>query len=450
MAWNPMVLDKIKEEYRFDASLKTLKTGRLIAFAAVIVIAYFAYIDVNLLQLEHCLHWRFVGWIGFAIFLLGSFTFLKQHTNLIIPFYSVALAGLLVMMTGIVYHIFVVGGTPEQKVAIIVGFMSVWFLVALISFGAGKMILYSSGLILLILIYVLNQTDEPDKGFLLSIILVGIFANIIIYIQEKNEFQKFQFIKELELNKNTLSNQKSELEILNKELESFNYSISHDLRTPLRIANSYAQLLDKKLSKNKDEETEEYLNFITGGIRKMNDLINDLLNLSKIGKKILNSEKIDTKSLVEEVVHMNLSQYKNKDVELIFEELPTVIADKVLITQVFSNLIGNAFKYTSKKEKAIIEIGSYFKKEFVVFYVKDNGAGFNMNYYDKLFQVFKRLHDETEFEGTGIGLAIVDRIIKYHSGTIWAQSEEGKGATFFFTLPKEARKIKHAEPVQST
>lgn len=445
MAWNPMTLDRVKEEYYIDSSVKTLRTGKLIAIAAVIVIAYFAYIDINMLQLSNALRWRLIGWISFAVFLLGSYTYFQSNLNLVIPFYAVALSSLLLMMTGIVFEVFAAGGSQYQKMAVIVGFMSTWFIVAFIAMGARRIVFYFSSVILIVLLYILSQTAVVDRGFLLSIILVGIFANIIIYIQEKNDYEKFEFIKELEENKNRLSKQKNELEILNKELESFNYSISHDLRTPLRIANSYAQLLDNKLAGSKDEDIEEYLHFITGGIRKMNDLINDLLNLSKVGKKILNPEKVDTKALVDELVKINLTQYKNRDIELVFEELPVVTADKVLITQVFSNLISNAFKYTNKEKKAVIEIGSYYKNEYVVFYVKDNGAGFNMNYYEKLFKVFQRLHDDNEFEGTGVGLAIVDRIVKYHSGTIWAQGEEGKGASFFFSLPKEVKKRQYSE-----
>ena len=168
----------------------------------------------------------------------------------------------------------------------------------------------------------------------------------------------------------------------------------------------------------------------------MNDLINDLLNLSKIGKKLLKLEVVETKSIIEEIVKINLAQNKNRKIDIKISDIPDVTADKTLITQVFSNLIGNAFKYTSKKPKAVIEIGSYIKNGTIVMFVKDNGAGFNMAFQDKLFKAFKRLHDESEFEGTGVGLAIVDRIIKYHSGNIWAEGEEEKGATFYFSLPK--------------
>ena len=450
MSWNSKVVDKVKEEYSFEAALKTLKTGRLIAASGVLVVAFFAYNDVNILNLKDTLPWRMVGIGGFALFLIGSFTFLRKKIKLIVPFYAFAHACLLTMMTGMVHNIFILDGTPPQKVAVIVGFMSVWFLIALVAMGARKLVAYFSVLVLIVLLFIGSKAESSDAGFIYSILLVGIFANIMMYLQDKGEYEKFQFIKELEINKNTLSNQKSELEILNRELESFNYSISHDLRTPLRTANSFAQLLEQKLQHSTDQETKEYINYITGGIRKMNDLINDLLNLSKVGKKILNHESIDTKTMIEEVVSANLLKYQNRDIEIVMNDLPSVLADRVLLTQVFSNLIGNAFKYTEKKEKAIIEIGSYEKNNYNVFFVKDNGAGFNMNFYDKLFQVFKRLHDDTEFEGTGIGLAIADRIVKYHSGTIWAQSEEGEGATFFFTLPKEARKIKKEMEAVST
>ena len=277
MSWNTRVMDKIKEEYRFETSLKTLRSGKLIAAAGVIVVAYFAYMDYSMLDLYNCLHWRALSWVGFAIFLLGSFTFLRKNLKLIIPFYAIALSGVLVMMTGMIHSIFVLNGTQDQKVAVIVGFMSVWFILALIGIGARKYLLLTSIAIFVPLIYTFTQIAEQDKGFIISIILVGIFSNIMMYLQEKGDYERFQFIRRLEINKNTLSNQKSELEILNKELESFNYSISHDLRTPLRIANSYAQLLERNLEHTKEEDTKEYLDFITSSIRKMSHLINDLL-----------------------------------------------------------------------------------------------------------------------------------------------------------------------------
>jgi two-component system sensor kinase len=427
----------IKKEYLQESAAKTLRTGQLVALSAIVVIAYFAYLDQAVLQLHDSLHWRLIGWIGFAIFAIGSYTFLKTYKRAIIPLYTVAIACLLIMMTGMTSYIFTTNGTQEQKVAVIVGFMSVWFLVSLIAFGSRKYVLMFSVPILVFLFLTSSQDASIDQGLIMSVILVGIFANIIIYLQEKNEFQKFQFIKELEFNKNTLAKQKNELEILNRELESFNYSISHDLRTPLRIANSFAQLLEQKLDADNDEETQEYLDHITGNVRKMHDLINDLLNLSKVGKKILRFESINTQELIDEIVRTNHSQHKNRDIQVNIADVPDIYADRTLITQVFGNLINNAFKYTSKRKKAIIEIGAYSKNGNQIFFVKDNGAGFNMSYQDKLFKAFKRLHDDTEFEGTGVGLAIVDRIIKYHAGQIWAEGEIDKGATFYFSLPEQ-------------
>ena len=321
------MLEIIKKDYLLETSAKTLKTGQLVTLAGAIVIAYFAYLDISVLKLENCMHWRAIGGLGLATFAFGSYTFLKQYPKAIVPLYTISLASILVMMTGMTHYIFTSGGNQEQKVGVIVGFMSVWFLISLMALGSRKNILIFSGIIIVALLYTLSQSTINDRGLILSVILVGIFANIIIYLQEKNEFQKFQFIKELELNKNTLSQQKNELEILNRELESFNYSISHDLRTPLRIANSFAQLLDQKLEKEQDEETKEYIDYITGNVRKMNDLINDLLNLSKIGKKILKFESIDPQPLVEEIVEANRGQHKNRKVKVDIENLPQITAE---------------------------------------------------------------------------------------------------------------------------
>lgn len=226
----------------------------------------------------------------------------------------------------------------------------------------------------------------------------------------------------------------AELEEANRGLESFSYSVSHDLRAPLRIISGYSGLLHKKYTEALPTEAKEFITNIKENARHMGQLIDDLLNLSRLGRQDLSKTKVDMNAAVATV----MKELKSADGKIngsvrIYDIKPT-IADDGLIKQVWANLISNAIKYSGKKTKPIIEVGSYNKAGNTTYYVKDNGAGFDMKHADKLFKAFQRLHDKSQFEGSGIGLAIVHSIITKHGGKIWAEGKEGKGATFFFTL----------------
>jgi len=224
-----------------------------------------------------------------------------------------------------------------------------------------------------------------------------------------------------------------ELITVNKELEAFTYSVSHDLRAPLRAINGYAKIIQEDYSPVLDVDGMSSLAAIMNNSRKMGELIDDLLAFSRLGRKVVESSEINMSSLVtsvrEEEMHGNTS-----DIEFIIKELLPAQGQQALIKQVWINLISNAIKYSHHKPKTIIEIGSYMKDYRVAYYVKDNGAGFDMQYYDKLFGVFQRLHSQEEFEGTGIGLAIVKKIINRHNGNVWAESKLNEGACFSFSL----------------
>ena len=224
-----------------------------------------------------------------------------------------------------------------------------------------------------------------------------------------------------------------ELYAANKELESFSYSVSHDLRAPLRAINGYSQILLEDYENKLDEEGKKLLSRVVFNTNKMGQLIDDLLEFSRLGKKALNKAEIDLDIMVKEIVDEQLQTNKFPHA-IIAGQLGIAIADEGTIRLVFQNLLLNAFKYSSKKENPVIEIGVIETDKGNAYFVKDNGAGFDMTYYDKLFGVFQRLHRQEEFEGTGVGLAIVQRIILRHSGQVWAESEVDKGATFYFTL----------------
>ncbi|MFZ4591699.1 MAG: PAS domain-containing sensor histidine kinase, partial [Ignavibacteria bacterium] len=227
----------------------------------------------------------------------------------------------------------------------------------------------------------------------------------------------------------------AELERANKELESFSYSISHDLRAPLRHISGFAELLIDQNSPHLNEAGVRYLHIISKASVDMGNLIDSLLIFSRLSRAEVKQTNINSRNLVNRVIDTFNDEISARDVEINISELPDINGDTILINQVWVNLISNAVKYTRNKEKAVIEIGGKTENGGTVFYIKDNGAGFNMKYADKLFGVFQRLHKEKEFEGIGIGLANVSRIVTRHKGKCWAESEVGKGAAFFFSIP---------------
>ncbi len=227
----------------------------------------------------------------------------------------------------------------------------------------------------------------------------------------------------------------SQLESANKELEAFSYSVSHDLRAPLRHICGFVDLLIKNNTIQLNESGIRYLNIISESSNEMGNLIDALLTFSRLGRSELQGTKINTKTIVNHVLKSFTSELEGRNVEIKIAELPDSWGDENLLNQVWINLISNALKYSRNLDKAIIEIGGKMKGEKAIFYVKDNGVGFDMKYADKLFGVFQRLHKAKDFEGIGIGLANVNRIVMRHGGNCWAESEIGKGATFFFSIP---------------
>jgi len=228
----------------------------------------------------------------------------------------------------------------------------------------------------------------------------------------------------------------AQLEASNKELEAFSYSVSHDLRAPLRHINGYVDLLSERYNNQLPERAVHYLTNITNASKQMGTLIDDLLQFSRTGRKEVHKEKTDMNKLLTEVLEAIKPDTTNRNINWNIEPLPQVFVDYALLKQVWMNLLDNAVKYTSNKPTAEISIGYYEEKKYYVFYIRDNGVGFNMKYAHKLFGVFQRLHSQTEFEGTGIGLANVQRIILKHNGHIRAEAEPDKGASFYFSLPK--------------
>jgi PAS domain S-box-containing protein len=226
----------------------------------------------------------------------------------------------------------------------------------------------------------------------------------------------------------------AQLEAAIKEMEAFSYSISHDLRAPLRAMNGYSSILLQDHAAQLTPEAARYLTIIRDNARQMSDLIEDLLAFSRLSRQPVNKQTIATTDLVRQTLDSLNEEQAGRQVEILMGELPVCQGDPALLRQVWANLLSNALKFTRGRTRARIEIGCMEQDSEPVYYVRDNGVGFDMQYAGKLFGVFQRLHRTEEYEGTGVGLAIVQRIIHRHGGRVWAEAEPGVGATFCFTL----------------
>ena len=261
-------------------------------------------------------------------------------------------------------------------------------------------------------------------------------------ISESKKLEEKQAVAErniLELNidlEKKILERTTQLQQVNEELESFSYSVSHDLRAPLRAINGFTQVLAGDYRDRLDEDANSLLDEIISNSIRMGQLIDNLLEFSRLGKHAIIMVPIDAAQLVNSVVAELKRLEQDRNISVTLKDLGIVRGDKTMLRQVFINLVSNAFKYTSKKPEASIEIGSYDESSETVFYIKDNGAGFDMRYYDKLFGVFQRLHSSFEFDGTGVGLAIIHKIITKHGGRVWAEAKVDEGACFYFSLPQ--------------
>ncbi|GCC50480.1 hypothetical protein SanaruYs_06950 [Chryseotalea sanaruensis] len=253
------------------------------------------------------------------------------------------------------------------------------------------------------------------------------------------EYYTVQFITDItqrNADEEKLLAQKQELEIVNQQLKSFSYSVSHDLRSPLRAVGGYAEMLAEDYSTRLDEEANRLLRNIRSNAKRMGTLIDDLLTFSRLGRKEVHKRMINMNQIAEAAL-AEVSESLTHQAKVTIEALPEVMADQSLMRHVLTNLVSNAIKYSSKCTEPIVKISFTQDENDFIFCVSDNGVGFDMKYVNKLFGVFQRLHLDSEFEGTGVGLAIVYRIIQKHGGTIRAEAKVGAGAAFYFTLPLE-------------
>lgn len=285
----------------------------------------------------------------------------------------------------------------------------------------------SDGILRIVLVNArrMNLSDDAAHGDKAAILLT------VTDVTARKRYE--QRIKELNDDLEAKVQQVSEI---NRELESFSYSVSHDLRAPLRHIAGFSDKLGAHIADLADDKSRHYLGVIGDAARRMSGLIEDLLEYSRLGRNAFRVEPVNMNALVAEVSAMFQSSNEDRLIDWQIAELPIVIGDESMLRRVWQNLISNAIKYTSRREHALIEIGLAESAAEIVFFVRDNGSGFDMAYAGKLFGVFQRLHKPSEFPGTGIGLANVRRIIIRHGGRTWAEAEPDKGTTIFFSLPR--------------
>jgi signal transduction histidine kinase len=272
--------------------------------------------------------------------------------------------------------------------------------------------------------YEAGAVDFISKPFVPEILLSKIKIFLDLY-QQRHVLETF--VKQL-------NSANQQLELVNQELETLSYSISHDLRAPLRAIDGFSRILVESLDENINPESRRYLETVRDNVRQMNGLIDGLLQFSRLAFQPFANRKIEMKELAHHVIDDLLTVQPERRVEVSLGDLPPAWGDPLFIKQVFENLIRNAFKFSRNRETMRLEIGFQARGEQTVYFVRDNGVGFDMRYAEKLFGVFQRLHSEAEFEGTGVGLANVRRIILRHGGEVWAEAKVDQGATFYFTL----------------
>lgn len=253
-------------------------------------------------------------------------------------------------------------------------------------------------------------------------------------LQEENA-ERIRVAAEISALNTELEQKNKDLTAANADLEMFAQSISHDLRMPLRHIHAYADLLEQSIAGKLSTEELHFMKSIQQASVRMSKLIDALLAFSRIGRASMRMQAIDMDDLVRDTLTQLQPEVMSRHIDWNMRELPAVTGDPDLLRQVWINLLANAVKYTRPRDPALIEIGSVAEEKEIVFHVRDNGVGFNMEYADKLFSVFQRLHTDAEFEGTGVGLANVKRIVQRHGGRTWAESRVGEGATIYFSLP---------------
>jgi len=279
---------------------------------------------------------------------------------------------------------------------------------------------------------VLNVPPNEDYFLLLMLIIVVVLVAILA--------ERIEKVRKLNELNQKLKVQTDKLEDANQELEAFAYSVSHDLRVPLRAIDGFSRILVEDYEDKLDDEGVRLLTIVRDNTSKMGHLIDDILLLSRASRQEMKLNELDMAALAKSVYNEFQTDVEGRNIQFTVGDLPHAYGDRAMLGQVFQNLIGNSIKFTRNQDPAIIEVGSKLDDKEVIYYVKDNGAGFDMKYINKLFGLFQRLHSPEEFEGTGVGLSIVQRVVRRHGGRVWGEGSVDGGATIYFTLPQDKPK----------
>lgn len=426
-----------KDRYLKEVGTKTLRVGTYSAPIVILASAYFWYTDINELGLEHTFVFRALGFIGGLIFFLAYLRPTKpQHIFLV---YSIMLSFGIIMMHGIVFQVFSLSESSSiQQYGSILGSIMAWMAMSLIAQGVRFiMVIIGSIIVSTHLLIMIWYPPAEAGGMVITLFFFAAFGMVLMFMQERQERNKAVVVYELEEREEEVRQQREALQRANENLKGFNYTVSHDLKGPVRRAYSYAQVLESQLEKQAVELKGDYIQRIKNNLKRGYGIIEDLMMLSRVGEAAIDWDKLNLDELID-TIWQEQTEALDDSRKILFQKanLGSIYGDKKLLWHVFSNLISNAVKYSSRKAEAQIEIGLIDQgDDDKTIYIKDNGAGFDSDFAKIIGKPFKRFHSGEDFEGTGVGLAIVKQIIKLHKGEFWAEGEIGVGATFYCKLP---------------
>lgn len=431
--------ERFRSEYLLESAQKTLQAGTVTAWLSLPVIAGFMLQDHYLLGLDDIWAWRLLGGFPFLIFLGYRYTFATRLPTLAIGLNVANMIGILLMMAGIAITVLAdPSASLLNQYGVSVGLMTALFICLIIAAGARKFLVYLIPSILILASAALfvwgGKIGTERFGFLSNSYIIGILVIIFAIVQDRRQLNDFFLRKKIELRENQLSQKTKELEILNRSLESFSYTVSHDLRGPLRNMIGLSTILQRKTK----GEFVEITDTIISNAYKMNQLVDDILSFSKAINQPLKPRTLDMTSLFNEVFQELRPNENGREIEFVLDPLEAASGDPAMIRQVVINLLSNALKYTRNESHTVISVSGKQDLRGAYFYqIQDNGVGFNPDQKDNLFTPFSRLHEGDDFEGIGVGLAFIQKILERHHGAIWAEGEENVGATFSFTLPMQ-------------
>lgn len=424
--------EQFKVRYEREQLPRVKRYGLAASMVALLFIPLFYYLDFTEIQIEYSWPWRLIGIAGAVFFLASRWLFAAKA---VLWCYAISLLSYLLMMLGLSIQVFSDPSYGQvQYFAVTTGVLTVWMIVTLIARGVERYVMWGMLAALLAYFIFLLVNDTVPMGYVATVIVVGVFTFLLLRHQGRQSREKAFYLYELEDREQRIEQQREELEEMNANLVGFNYAITHDLRAPLRRIQSFLQLVERRLEPEDRGEVQEFFDHIRNDASKVMEIIEGLLMLSQLGKSAMRCRRV---ALDEQARRVWSEIAPDSKVNFTLKPLGEAYVDVNLIWHVFTNLFSNAIKYSHKKEQPSVEIGSYEADGQRVVYVQDNGAGFPAQYAEELGKPFKRLHTAYEFEGTGIGLAIVKQIVELHGGNFWAEGEEGKGATFYCSFPVE-------------